>query len=64
MIDLHDYTIMTVALSPLVFLLAILVIEWSSKKIMLAGEYLAKKLVLAGAWLLGTIGLWIMGRDI
>ena len=53
MIDLTEFTVMIVALMPLAFLLII----WSI-------EYLAKKLMIAGGWLLGTIGLNIMGRDI
>ena len=51
MINLQDYTIMTVALMPLAFLLAI----WSI-------EYAYKKIVLVGAWMLGTIGLKVMGE--
>ena len=53
MTNLQDYTIMTVALMPLAFLLAI----WSI-------EYMLKKLMLVGGWILGTIGVFIMGRDI
>ena len=53
MIDLTETSIVMVALSPLALLLSIWTIE-----------YMLKKLMLVGGWILGTIGLKVMGRDI
>ena len=51
MTDLTHFIVAMVAISPLLFILSI----WSI-------EYMLKMLMLAGGWILGTIGLWMMGR--
>ena len=48
--NLTETSIVMVALSPLALLLSI----WSI-------EYMLKKLMLVGGWLLGTIGLLVIG---
>ena len=53
MIDIKEYTVVLVALAPIAFILSIWMLE-----------YIAKKLVLACAWVLGTVGLIVMGEDI